>query len=113
MAYTPTSTAYCLDVSGSGTSSGTAVIMYRCGTGNNQKWTIDSSNRIVAGHTTGKCLDTENGTIVAGTRLVIRTCSTTAPSQQVAIVSCESLVAGVKRTSQGLNVDTSQVVSCG
>jgi hypothetical protein len=87
MAYTPTSTAYCLDVSGSGTSSGTAVIMYRCGTGNNQKWTIDSSNRIVAGHTTGKCLDTENGTIVAGTRLVIRTCSTTAPSQQVAIVS--------------------------
>jgi hypothetical protein len=108
MAYA--STAYCLDVTGSGTASGTAVITYRCGSGNNQKWTIDSSSRFVAGHTTGRCLDTENGTIVAGARLVIRTCST-ASSQQVAVISCELAVAGVEGSSLGVHEDNSQVVS--
>jgi hypothetical protein len=105
MAYSST---YCLDVSGSGTASGTAVITYRCSSKDNQKWTIDSNNRFVPGHTTGRCLDTENGTIVAGARLVIRTCST-ALSQQVAVISCESPVAGVKGSSLGLHEDTSQL----
>jgi hypothetical protein len=105
MAYSST---YCLDVSGSGISSGTAVITYRCGSGNNQKWTIDSNNRFVPGHTTGRCLDTENGTIIAGARLVIRTCSTV-PSQQVAVISCESPVPGIKGSSLGLHEDTTQL----
>lgn len=58
----------CLDASGAGTAPGTAVIIYNCHGGANQRWTINSDGT-VRNMQSSLCLDavgaaTGNGTLV-------------------------------------------------
>lgn len=75
--------AFCLDVYNSGSAAGTAVTLYTCGSGNNQKWAVDSAGRLVPQHAPTMCLDSETGAVAVGVRLVINPCSD-APSQKFA-----------------------------
>lgn len=78
-----TSGVFCLDVYYSISAAGTAVTLFSCGSGNNQKWAVDSASRLVPQHAPTMCLDSETGAVAAGVRLVINPCSD-APSQKFA-----------------------------
>ncbi|GAA2016587.1 ricin-type beta-trefoil lectin domain protein [Catenulispora yoronensis] len=64
--------AKCMDVSGSGSANGTAVILYSCGGTANQAWTRPGDGSV---QSLGKCL-TASGT-TAGSSVVISTCAGT------------------------------------
>ena len=81
-----TGSSYCMDVSGSGTSDGSAVIVYSCSTGKNQQWTKDAAGRWSPGHAPTMCLDAKGSSMTVGTQIVIRPCSTAA-SQKIAAVA--------------------------
>jgi hypothetical protein len=81
---------FCLDVYAGYTAAGTTVTLYSCGTGNNQKWAVDTAGRLTPRNAPTMCLDSETGTVAAGSRLVINPCSN-APSQKfVAAAAGES-----------------------
>jgi hypothetical protein len=67
--------SFCVDVSGGGTTTGSIVILWSCGTGNNQKWTQDALGRWSPAHAPGMCLDTDKGNMTIGTLFVINKCS--------------------------------------
>lgn len=79
-------TSRCIDVSSSGTSTGSPVIVYTCQTANNQKWTQDALGRWSPGHAPTMCLDTVSSSMNAGTLFVINKCSN-ATSQKISVLT--------------------------
>jgi hypothetical protein len=77
---------FCL--SASGTAVGAAVVLSTCGTGDTQKWAVDSAGRLVPRTAMTRCLDTEGSSLAAGARLVLASCSDT-PSLMLAVVAGE------------------------
>ncbi|HVK26683.1 MAG TPA: glycoside hydrolase N-terminal domain-containing protein [Actinokineospora sp.] len=71
----------CLDASGGSSADGTAVILWTCGTQNNQKWTLNANGTITG--TGGKCLDVTSGGTAAGTKLRLWTCNGSAAQKWI------------------------------
>jgi hypothetical protein len=65
----------CLDVRGNTSAPGTAVQIFTCSGGDNQKWTSTTSGeiRVTIGGTT-RCLDAYDGGVANGTKLIIWNC---------------------------------------
>lgn len=63
----------CLDLKDFGTTDGTPVQIWDCGTGWNQKWTR-SGTAVVNPHT-GKCLDVAGGSTANGTKVQLWSCN--------------------------------------
>jgi hypothetical protein len=68
-------------IAATGTSVGSAVSIATCSTSDSQKWAVDSIGRLLPRNAMALCLDTEGGSLAAGARLVLNTCSGSAPSQ--------------------------------
>lgn len=78
--YTPivaASTGKCLDVSGSSTTSGAAVVQSRCTFGTNEQWNVQPFNgayRVIQ-QNSGQCLAVTGGSTIAGAQVVQNTCT--------------------------------------
>ncbi|AUY53492.1 non-reducing end alpha-L-arabinofuranosidase family hydrolase [Streptomyces sp. CB01881] len=82
----------CLDVPNAGQTDGTYLQIHDCSGGNNQLWTLTSSNQLtVYGN---KCLDVPGHATTAGTRVQIWTCSGAANQQWR--VNSDGTVVGVE-----------------
>lgn len=68
-------------IGATGSSVGSAVSIATCSTSDSQKWAVDSIGRLLPRNAMALCLDTEGGSLAAGARLVLSTCSGSAPSQ--------------------------------
>ena len=61
----------CLDLTDGNTTDSTAIQIWTCNNGGNQKWTLNDG----ALQSLGKCLDIQEGNFSAGNKLQIRTCN--------------------------------------
>jgi hypothetical protein len=71
---TITFSGLCLEVLSQGTANGSAVDVYTCNGGSNQKWTY--TNNTLVGTQSGKCITIPGSNTANGTNLDIETCGT-------------------------------------
>jgi glucosylceramidase len=64
----------CLDVKDNGTTDGSAVQLWDCAGGNNQKWTA-TAGRDLVNNASGKCIDIKDNNTANGAQLQIWTCT--------------------------------------
>lgn len=89
---TSVSASRCVDVNGVGTANGTAVQLWDCNGGSNQKWNRTASKQLmVYGN---KCMDALNGGTSAGTSVVIWDC--TGGASQQWNVNADGTITGVQ-----------------
>ncbi|WP_372454009.1 ricin-type beta-trefoil lectin domain protein [Actinoplanes hulinensis] len=64
----------CLDASGNGTTSGTAVIIWDCHGALNQQWNVNADGTITSVQS-GLCVDANNAATTNGTKLILWSCN--------------------------------------
>ena len=70
----------CLDANNSGTTNGTAVIIWDCNGQTNQQWNLNS-NGTITGVQSGLCLDASGRGTANGTSIILWACGTGANQQ--------------------------------
>jgi hypothetical protein len=111
-----TGSGKCLDASGHGTANGTAVVIWGCNGGVNQKWARTDVPGILKGQESGKCVDVPAGNQTNGTRPALWDCNngnnqvwTSTATNELRVFDAKCLEAAGGGTADGTAV---QIYDC-
>ncbi len=106
----------CLDAYANGTSNGTALIVWTCNGGTNQKWHRNSTPAFLKGLASARCVDVPNSNQANGTRPALWDCHnamnqtwTSTPGNQLRVFDGKCLEAAGGATADGTPV---QIFDC-